>query len=203
MDISNYIHLNILDLPNEILVIIFNKLYMIDVLYSLVGINERFNRLVLDPLYIHHLDMIINSSLDHVSSIDNQVLSRICEKVLPQIHHRVNKLSVEPCSMKHILHTINYPQLYSLSLICFPERILFQHLKGILFYFHFNEQNNEFVRHKLIIIFFVKLQVIQFFVIFLLNKSHILILISRTRDRKISLKLDQIFSHLFYLCVKD
>jgi len=138
MDISNYNRLNIVNLPNEILIIILNKLYMIDVLYSFVDINERFNRLVLDPHYIYHLDMTMNLSVNHVSSIVNQVLTRICEKVLPLIHHQVNKVSVEPYSMKHILHTTNYPQLYSLSLVCFSERILFQHLKGILFDFHFN-----------------------------------------------------------------
>ena len=59
MNISNNNHLNILDLPNEILFIIFNKLNMVDVLYSLVDVNQRFDQLVLDPLYIRNLDMTI------------------------------------------------------------------------------------------------------------------------------------------------
>jgi hypothetical protein len=41
--------LSILDLPDEMLLTIFNKLNMVDVLYSLVDVNERFDRLVLDP----------------------------------------------------------------------------------------------------------------------------------------------------------
>ena len=50
--------INILDLPDEILLAIINKLNMIDILYSLVDVNQRFDRLVLDPLYIHHLDLM-------------------------------------------------------------------------------------------------------------------------------------------------
>ena len=42
-------NINILDLPDEMLLVIFNKLNMIDVLSSLVDVNERFNRLVFDP----------------------------------------------------------------------------------------------------------------------------------------------------------
>jgi hypothetical protein len=38
MNISTNNNLNILDLPNEILLIIFNKLNKVDVLYSLVDI---------------------------------------------------------------------------------------------------------------------------------------------------------------------
>ncbi|CAF1033849.1 unnamed protein product [Rotaria sordida] len=100
---------------------------MVDVLYSLVDVNERFDRLVIDPLYIRHLDMTIKSSFDRICSLDNKVLSRICEKILPRIYDQVNKLIVEPHAMKQVF-TINYPQLYSLSLISFQEEELFQYL---------------------------------------------------------------------------
>ncbi|CAF1168737.1 unnamed protein product [Rotaria sordida] len=100
---------------------------MVDVLYSLVDVNERFDRLVIDPLYIRHLDMTIKSSFDRICSVDNKVLSRICEKILPRIYDQVNKLIVEPHAMKQVF-TINYPQLYSLSLIGFQEEELFQYL---------------------------------------------------------------------------
>jgi hypothetical protein len=43
MDTSNDNQLNILDLPNEILLNIFNKLNTVDVLYSLVDVNKRFD----------------------------------------------------------------------------------------------------------------------------------------------------------------
>ncbi|CAF3200213.1 unnamed protein product [Rotaria sp. Silwood2] len=104
---------------------------MVDVLYSLVDINERMNQLVLDPFYIRNRDMTMKSSSDETSSIFDQVLNRICKNILPRIHHHVNKLTVEPHSLKHILLNGNiYPQLFSLSLINFQEEILYQYLTG-------------------------------------------------------------------------
>ncbi|CAF4978990.1 unnamed protein product [Rotaria sp. Silwood1] len=102
---------------------------MVDVLYSLVDINERLNQLVFDPFYIHNLDMTMKSSSDDTSSISDQVLNRICKNILPRIHHHVNKLTVEPHSLKHILFNGNiYPQLFSLSFINFQEEMLYQYL---------------------------------------------------------------------------
>ncbi|CAF3510964.1 unnamed protein product [Rotaria sp. Silwood1] len=98
---------------------------MIDVLYSFVDINERLNRLILDPLYIRNLDMTMKSLPDDISSISNQVLNRICKKILSRIHYHVNKLIVEPHSIVHILLNVNfYPQLFSLSFVNFYEKIL-------------------------------------------------------------------------------
>src|SRR5690349_20318873 len=138
MNISNNKYLNILDLPTEILLIIFKKLNMVDVLYSLVDVNQRFDQLILDPLYIHSLDMTsmkMKSFFDRIYSIDNQVLDRICQTILPRIHHQVNELIAEQHSMEHVIHTINFPQLYSLSLIDFQEEILLNYLMGKLFNF--------------------------------------------------------------------
>jgi hypothetical protein len=138
MNISNNNHLNILDLPDEVLFIILNKLKMVDVFYSLVDINRRFHRLVLDSLYIRHLDlstiMNINSVYDQSSSINTRVLAKICEKVLTRIGHQVHKLTIEQESMKRILRAANYSQLYSLSLLNFEEEILSQYLTGMIFY---------------------------------------------------------------------
>jgi len=149
MNISNKNRLNILDLPNEILFIIFNKLNMVDVLYSLVDVTQRFDQLVLNPHYIRNLDLTsttMKSYFDIIYSIDNQVLERICRNILPRIHHQVNELIVEQHSMERVLHTINYPQLNSLSLIDFHEEILLKYLTGKLFYFlYFNYHNSEII----------------------------------------------------------
>ena len=140
LDMNNY--LSILDLPDEILLIICNKMNIVDVFYSLVNVNQRFDRLVLDPLTIRHLDMTIRtikSVYDQTFSIDNEILSRICDKILCRIHHQVNTLTVEPYSMKRILLAANYPQLYSLSLINLEGRIFYEYMIGIRFRFiHFN-----------------------------------------------------------------
>jgi len=57
MNTLNNKNINILDLPDEILFIIFNKLHMIEMFYSLVNVNQRFDRLVLDPM--NHLCFIL------------------------------------------------------------------------------------------------------------------------------------------------
>ncbi|CAF0867067.1 unnamed protein product [Rotaria sordida] len=104
---------------------------MVDVLYSLVDVTQRFDQLILDPFYIHSLDMTsmtMKSYFDRIYSIDNQLLDRICQNILPRIHHQVNELIVEQHSMENVIHTINYPQLYSLSLIDFQEEILLNYL---------------------------------------------------------------------------
>ncbi|CAM4983274.1 unnamed protein product [Rotaria socialis] len=133
MDIPNNNKLNILNLPNEILLFIFNKLKTIDALYSLVDVNERFDRLIFDSLHIRNLDttsMVIKSYYNRNFSIDKNVLLRISEKMLPRIYHQLNELIVEQYSMEHILFAFNYPQLYSLSLVNFQEEILFECLTG-------------------------------------------------------------------------
>ncbi len=138
MNISNNNHINILDLPNEILFIIFNKLNMVDVLYSLVNVTQRFDQLILDPFYIRNLNMTsmtMKSFYDRTYSIDNRVLDRICKNILPRIYHQVNELIVEQYSIARILHTISYPQLYSLTFIDFPEEMLLNYLTSKLFNF--------------------------------------------------------------------
>ena len=130
MNTSMNNNINILDLPNEILRIIFNKLNMINVLYSLVDINERFNRLIFDPLYVQNLDLTVKSLFNRNSSINNQIVGRICEKILPRIHDQVNKLTCELHLIEHILLTINYSELYSLSLINCQKETFSQYLTG-------------------------------------------------------------------------
>ena len=127
--------MKILDLPDEILFIIINKLKMVDVFYSLIDVNERFNRLVFDLHYVRSLDMSINLSLGSMSSIDDKILSDICEKVLPRVQDQVNRLILEPQSIKHVLRMVDYPHLSSLALINFPDEILLQYLTGIVFNF--------------------------------------------------------------------
>lgn len=139
MNSLNNNHINILDLPNEILFIIFQKLNMVDVLDSCVDVNRRFNRLILDSFYIRDVNMTTimdtTSLYDQTSSIDPKILSRICEKILPRIHDHIYKLTIEEYSAKQILLASNYPKLYSLSLINFQEEILHEYLTSIVFYF--------------------------------------------------------------------
>ena len=127
--------MNILDLPDEILLAILKKLNMIDVLSSLSAVNRRFDRLTVDYCYIRHLDvtdiLCISSLCNQSPSANSPAISRICRKILPRIRHRVHRLTVAECSAKEILAK-NYPQLTSLSLINFEEETLLKSLTGII-----------------------------------------------------------------------
>jgi hypothetical protein len=112
---------------------------MIETFYSLVNVDQRFDRLVLDSFYVHHLDLTFPLSLYHNSPVNHEIFDRIRTKILPQIHHKVTKLTIAPSSVKYILKTIDYPVLTSLSLVNFQSETLFQHLTGIVvnwIYFH-------------------------------------------------------------------
>ncbi|CAF0922974.1 unnamed protein product [Rotaria sordida] len=128
MNTSNNNDINILDLPDEMLLIILSKLDMVDVFYSLVNLNKRFNQLVFDPLYIHHLDLTVKTSFVHNSPVDNQIFDQICTKILPRLHCKVNKITVTSLSMEFIFNTIDYPQLHLLSLVNFQQETLLQYL---------------------------------------------------------------------------
>ncbi|CAF3570312.1 unnamed protein product [Rotaria sp. Silwood1] len=94
---------------------------MIDVLYSLVGVNQRFDRLALDPLYIHHLNLMVESMLTNNFSVGKQVLDRICEEILPRINNKINKLIVDRYSIERVFRVVVYPQLYSLTFANFQQ----------------------------------------------------------------------------------
>ena len=136
-------NVNILDLPDEILLIIFGNLKTVNVFYSLAEVNRRFNRLALDSVYIRDVNMTIDSSNDQINSIDADVFSRICQKILPRIAHQVRKLTVEQDSMKEVLST-NYPQLYSLSLSNFPLEIFPEYLRSMSCVFSSFDENEQF-----------------------------------------------------------
>ena len=51
--------MNLLGLPDELLLCIFGKLSRAEVLYSLMDVNERLDRLVLYPCYLQALDLTV------------------------------------------------------------------------------------------------------------------------------------------------
>ena len=130
MEASNTCSATIYDLPDEILLEIFNKLNMVHVLQSFVDVNQRFNRLTLDPCYIHNLDMSVKSSLlQQTSQIDNEKIGKLCKKVLPRISHYIHKLTIPSGSIEYI-NNIDYPQLHSLSLVNFKPQTILEQLTG-------------------------------------------------------------------------
>ena len=108
---------DLLDLPNEILLIILKKLDNSDVLHSLYGINnERLDLLVENDVFTNTLNLATTTS-----SITNFKLDRFCSSILPGRHHCIKKLILDTTSMERILLAGDYPNLTSLELFIFKQ----------------------------------------------------------------------------------
>ncbi|CAF3983950.1 unnamed protein product [Rotaria sp. Silwood1] len=97
-------------------------------LYSLADVNQRFDRLALNSLVIHHLNFVTKHDDIHHSSVEIDILSRICSKILPRINEKIIKLTLESHSMERVINAVDYPQLRSLSLVNYQPKILLRHL---------------------------------------------------------------------------
>ncbi|CAF0795699.1 unnamed protein product [Rotaria sordida] len=103
-------------LPDEILMIILKKLLKVEVLYSLIGVNKRLNKIVRDSIFTNRLTLMIYSSDDFIYPLSDPMLDRFCLKILPEIHHQIKWLNLESSSMKRIVRATNYPNLYGFGL---------------------------------------------------------------------------------------
>ena len=111
------------DLPDEILLIIFQKLSNTTLLYSLIGVNKRLNHLVHDSIFTNRLTLVrfipshrASLTRDLVFPLNDPILDRFCSSILPEIHQKIQWLCLEPLSMERILHATDYPNLHGLAL---------------------------------------------------------------------------------------
>lgn len=110
-------------LPDEILLIILEKLNNIEVLCSLFNVNQRFNRILKDSIFTSHLTLFEVSKNEHswsrklqIRPLSDSILSRFCSQILPSIQEKIQWLDIEPISMEQILFATNYPNLTGLGL---------------------------------------------------------------------------------------
>lgn len=105
------------NLPDEILMIIFKKLNNLEVLYSLQGVNQRLNKIIHDRIFASHLNFFKWLSHNFIDSLYcEKILNRFCLQILPEIHDKIEWLSLESSYMKRILHATDYPNLHVLGL---------------------------------------------------------------------------------------
>jgi hypothetical protein len=109
------------DLPDEILVIILKTLNNVEVLYSLMDVNKRLNKIVYDPIFTSGLALMIRTSQNPVDSLPNPMLDRFCLRILPTIHHTIKSLYLESLSMERILRATSYPNVSQLGLFNVQE----------------------------------------------------------------------------------
>ncbi|CAF1409152.1 unnamed protein product [Adineta steineri] len=111
------INVHILDLPDEILLIIFNKFSNIDLLYLLMGISKRLDQITSDSMFTEDVDLTTISSYDTSDSRVNIVVDRFCTYILPRVHNNVESLSVQAPIFHRILGASHYPNLHKLTLL--------------------------------------------------------------------------------------
>ena len=106
------------DLPDELLTIILRKLDNVEVLYSLIGVNKRLNRIAHDSIFLNDMILFERASDNSIHPLPCFILDRFLSEILCKIHHKIKWLHLEATSMKTILLATNYPSLNGLALYC-------------------------------------------------------------------------------------
>jgi hypothetical protein len=105
------------DLPDQILLYIFQKLNNVDVLYSLQNVNQRLNQILYDSIFRNRLAFVKWLPYKYIDLFSSHVvLNRFCTQIFPSIHQNIKWLELESSSMKHVLCAAHYPNRNSLAL---------------------------------------------------------------------------------------
>ncbi|CAF2745465.1 unnamed protein product [Rotaria sp. Silwood2] len=90
-----YSSIQLNNLPDEILLIIFKIFDNTTLLYLLLGVNKRLNKILHDTIFINRLTLlrrtpthlIVFKSLS--SHVIYPLLDRFCTQILPEIHDKI------------------------------------------------------------------------------------------------------------------
>ena len=119
----NRLSVRLLDLPDEILLLILKKLNNIDVLYSLLDINNgRLNMLAQEHFF--------SNTLKFVSVDDMCLIDRFCSNILPRIHQNVKCFILDSVFLERVLLTTIYSNLNQLHIFHFQRQIVFNYFTG-------------------------------------------------------------------------
>ncbi|CAF3049186.1 unnamed protein product [Rotaria sp. Silwood2] len=120
----NQSNVGLLDLPNEILLIILKKLDNMDVLYSLLDVdNQQLDIIAQENIFSNTLNFVLTTFSNDISSISYTIVDRFCTNILPRIHHNVKSLILDSISIERILFVAEYPNLTELKLFNFNNKI--------------------------------------------------------------------------------
>jgi hypothetical protein len=126
-----YSTVNILDLCDEVLLVILNKLNNIDVLYSLIEASRKLDRLARDITFTQSVDLVPISSNEHDDSINKSILDRFCSSIIPRIQHNIECLTLDPLSIERVLYIGNYSKLHKLTLVNLQFEIISRIFNGM------------------------------------------------------------------------
>src|SRR5689334_16797640 len=113
------------DLPDELLILIFKQMNNVEILYSLFNVNKRLDSIVQDSIFTNYLNFLKWSSKKHRNIFSPEIIfNRFCLQILPAIQEKIQWLCVESSTMKQILYATDYPNLYGLALFNLERKIV-------------------------------------------------------------------------------
>jgi hypothetical protein len=122
------------DLPDEILLMIFKKLENVEILYSLMDINMQLNQIVSTPIFTSQITLMKQTSPLELPDI---VVDRFCLQILPKIHDKIKWLKLETFSMERILLAANkYSNLRQLDIFMMNPKTDMHLFTGKIFGIH-------------------------------------------------------------------
>jgi hypothetical protein len=127
----NQSNVGLLDLLNELLLMILKKLDNMDVLYSLLNVdNQRLEFIVRENTFTNTLNFVITTPHENNFSLPDWKVNPFCINILPKIHHNVKCLILDSVSMERILRATDYPNLTELKLCNFNGKIVSRYFTG-------------------------------------------------------------------------
>ncbi len=123
---------SIVSLSDEMLLTILMKLNNVDVLYSLIGVNEKLDRLARDINFTRSIDLVTILSNSKKKSRAKSVLDRFSFDIIPRIQHNIASLTLDQLSIDRVLRNGNYPKLWKLTLINLPLKMVCGIFNGML-----------------------------------------------------------------------
>ena len=112
-------NVSLLDLPDEILLIILNKLDNMDVLYSLLNVDHgRLDMIVQGKMFTRNLNFV---------SITKPVRDRFCSNILPEMNHNVQSLTLDWRCIDRILLAADFLHVTELKLFNIYPGFLSRH----------------------------------------------------------------------------
>ncbi|CAF1379273.1 unnamed protein product [Rotaria sordida] len=88
-----------------------------DVLYSLIGINQKLDRLARNITFTQCVDLLTILSNESNDSRNKSILDRFCFDILPRIQHNIQSLTLDPLSIDRVFRIGNYSKLHKLTLL--------------------------------------------------------------------------------------
>jgi hypothetical protein len=114
----------LLDLPDEMLLMILKNLRNIHIMYSLEGVNKRLDAMAVSAINSRVINLA-KPVYNDVCSIYNAILDRVCFHILSRICHNIRAFVLDTSIIERVLLAYKYPDLSMLIITDFcPETIL-------------------------------------------------------------------------------